>query len=55
LREPPGLCVGKIELDDGTEVLGVLAEPALVYGQPEITEYGGWRAFVGADQSGEPS
>ena len=41
LREPPGLSIGKIELEDRTEVLGVLAEPALVEGQPEITYLGG--------------
>jgi hypothetical protein len=52
LREPPGLSIGKIELDDGTETLGVLAEPALVEGHPEITHLGGWRAFTHADESG---
>jgi len=44
--EPPGLTIGKVELSDGGEVLGVLAESALVEGQREITEYGGWRAYV---------
>ena len=44
LQEPPGLSVGKIKLADGSEVLGVLAEPALCEGQKEITSYGGWRA-----------
>ena len=34
LSEPDGLCVGRVTLDDGSEVLGVLAEPALVEGQP---------------------
>jgi hypothetical protein len=52
LREPPGLSIGKIELDDGTEVLGVLAEPALVQGHPEITHLGGWRAFAATDTGG---
>ena len=28
--------------------LGVLGEPALCEGQREITEYGGWRAYVAA-------
>ena len=49
-KEPPGLCIGKVRLDDGSEVLGVLAEPALVEGRREITEHGGWRAYVAADQ-----
>ena len=37
LKEPPGLCIGKIRLEDGTETLGVLGEPALCEGQREIT------------------
>jgi hypothetical protein len=45
MREPPGLCIGKIGLANGETVLGVLAEPVLCQGQREITEYGGWRAY----------
>ena len=48
LSEPPGLCIGKVLLDDGTVVLGVLGEPFLCEGQREITEYGGWRAYIAA-------
>ena len=48
LGEPPGLCVGKVHLADGEETLGVLGEPALCEGQREITQYGGWRAYVAA-------
>ena len=51
-QEPPGLCIGKVQLIEGEEVLGVLGEPILCEGQKEITEYGGWRAYVQArDQS----
>ena len=46
LREPPGLCIGKVTLADGEEVLGVLGEPLLVEGQREISSYGGWRAYA---------
>ena len=46
LSEPPGLCVGKVRLEDGSVVLGVLGEPALVEGHREITAYGGWRAYL---------
>jgi gamma-glutamylcyclotransferase (GGCT)/AIG2-like uncharacterized protein YtfP len=49
LTEPDGLSVGRVVLDDGTAVLGVLAEPALVEGQREISEHGGWRAYVAAN------
>ena len=46
LREPPGLSIGKVRLEDGSETLGVLGEPALCEGQREITGYGGWRAYL---------
>ena len=41
LQEPPGLCIGKVRLADGEEVLGALGEPILCEGQREITSYGG--------------
>jgi hypothetical protein len=46
LQEPPGLCIGKVTLGDGEEILGVLGEPFLCEGQKEITSYGGWRAYI---------
>ena len=46
LGEPAGLCVGKLRLADGEETLGILGEPALCERQREITEYGGWRAYL---------
>jgi hypothetical protein len=45
-QEPAGLCIGKIKLADRTEVLGVLGEPFLCEGQPEITKFGGWRNYL---------
>lgn len=47
-QEPPGLCVGKVKLSSGEEILGVLGEPVLCEGKREITEYGGWRAYTAA-------
>ncbi len=47
-QEPPGLCIGKVELADGSTVLGVLGEPHLCENGTDITEYGGWRAYIGA-------
>jgi len=41
-QEPPGLCIGKVTLSDGEEVLGVLGEPLLCEGQREISQHGGW-------------
>ena len=50
-REPPGLCIGKIRLADGRDVLGVLGEPLLCEGQREITSFGGWRAYLAVRRS----
>lgn len=48
LNEPPGLSIGRVHLQDGRVVLGVLAEPYLCEGMREITQYGGWRAYMAA-------
>ena len=45
-EEPAGLTIGKVRLADGSEVLGVLGEPAICEGQKEITAFGGWRAYL---------
>jgi hypothetical protein len=44
--EPPGLSIGFVELEQGRSVFGVLAEPWLIEGQREITEFGGWREYM---------
>jgi hypothetical protein len=54
MQEPPGLCIGKVRLEDGSETLGVLGEPARCEGMPEITAYGGWRAYVAARERERP-
>jgi hypothetical protein len=51
LKEPPGLSIGKVKLADGTEVLGVLAEPVLCQGQREITQFGGWRPYISRSEN----
>lgn len=43
---PGPLGIGKVLLDDGTEVPGFIAEPRAMAGSEEITELGGWRAFL---------
>ena len=48
LKEPPGLCIGKVSLLSGDETLGVVAEPILCEGQRDISEFGGWRAYCAA-------
>ena len=45
LKEPAGLCIGKVSLISGEETLGVLAEPILCEGHRDISEFGGWREY----------
>jgi Allophanate hydrolase C-terminal domain len=46
-KEPPGLSIGKARLMDNSTVLGVIAEPALVVGMKDISNYdGNWREYI---------
>ena len=45
-KEPAGLCIGKVELNIGRLVLGVLGEEILCNGMKEITDFGGWREYI---------
>jgi hypothetical protein len=49
LTEPAGLTIGKVRLEDGSTVLGVVGEATFVKGQREITQYRGWRAYIAAE------
>ena len=51
LQEPPGLCIGKVRLDNGSEVLGVVGESICCENGKEITQYGGWRNYIKTFQS----
>jgi len=42
-RNRRAFTVGQVKLADGSEVLGVLGEPACGEGHREITRFGGWR------------
>lgn len=44
---PPPLSIGTIALNDGTAHKGFLCEPAGLVGATDITELGGWRAYLG--------
>jgi adenine/guanine/hypoxanthine permease len=46
--EPPGLYVGEVELEDGRVVPGVLYRADLTAAHPDITRFGGWRAYLAA-------
>jgi allophanate hydrolase len=43
---PPPLSIGTIRLKDGSGVQGFLVEAAAVGGARDISEFGGWRAFM---------
>ena len=43
--EPPGLCLGKVELADSQWSFGILGEKSICQGMEEITQWGGWRNF----------
>jgi allophanate hydrolase len=45
---PSPLGLGRVELADGRFGVGFLAEGAGVAGAEEITQLGGWRAFLAA-------
>jgi len=47
-RVPAPLCFGEVALQDGP-CLGFLAEAAGVMGAKDITNLGGWRAFIGEE------
>ncbi len=43
---PAPLSIGTIRLSDGRQVQGFLVEPEAVKGARDISDFGGWRAFV---------
>ncbi len=42
----PPLAIGNVELSDGRWVKGFVCEPAALAGSTEISEFGGWRAWL---------
>jgi allophanate hydrolase len=43
---PPPLSIGTLRLDDGRTVKGFLVEAAAVESAPDISSFGGWRAYL---------
>jgi len=43
---PPPLGLGTVTLEDGTNAMGFICEPAGLAGAVEITKYGGWRNYL---------
>jgi gamma-glutamylcyclotransferase (GGCT)/AIG2-like uncharacterized protein YtfP len=51
--EPPGLYRGPVKLDDGRVVDGILYPRTLAEGHhQDISSFGGWRAYVAAQEAG---
>ncbi|WP_419195641.1 allophanate hydrolase-related protein, partial [Bordetella petrii] len=38
--------IGTLELADGRQVKGFICEPCGITGARDITEFGGWRAYL---------
>lgn len=49
---PAPLGIGKVTLEDGSQVSGFLSEGYAVTHAEEITRFGGWRAFLAAANGG---
>jgi hypothetical protein len=46
-QEPPGLSIGKVRLIDNSTVPGVIAEPALLVGMKDISNFdGNWKEYI---------
>ncbi|MGV2064365.1 allophanate hydrolase [Agrobacterium sp. 22-226-1] len=43
---PAPLGIGKVTLDDGSQISGFLCEPYALKGAVEVTGLGGWRAYI---------
>ncbi len=50
---PPPLCIGSITLEDGSVVKGFLCEAHVLAGARDISEFGGWRAYLQSRQEPE--
>jgi allophanate hydrolase len=49
---PAPLGIGKVTLDDGSQVSGFLCEPYAIEGAQEVTDLGGWRAYIASRNKG---
>ncbi|MGK5683797.1 allophanate hydrolase [Actinoplanes sp. URMC 104] len=52
---PGPMALGRVSLEDGTTVTGFLCESVATEGAPDITAYGGWRAYLSSLSPAEPS
>lgn len=52
---PAPMTIGSVELDDGAALPGFLVEAWAVEGAPDISAFGGWRAYLAYREEGRPS
>jgi allophanate hydrolase len=43
---PAPMALGRVTLEDGSEVVGFLCEPAALSSAQDITAFGSWRAYL---------
>lgn len=48
---PPPLGLGTLTLADGRQVTGFICEPRALHDAQDVTEFGGWRAYIASRQS----
>jgi allophanate hydrolase len=48
---PPPLCIGTLELEDGSSVKGFLCEAHAINKARNISSFGGWRAYLKAESN----
>ncbi len=52
---PPPLTIGKVTLESGESVNGFLCEPVASEGAPDVSSFGGWRAYLRSQRGTAPS
>lgn len=45
---PPPLAIGTVSLESGEDVAGFVCEPGALDGASDISQHGGWRAYLAA-------
>jgi allophanate hydrolase len=50
---PAPMCIGSVVLEDGARVHGFLCEPIALEGATDITQFGGWRAYLASQRNAE--
>ena len=48
---PAPLGIGRTRLADGREVPGFICEPSALVGATDVTEWGGWRAWLNSGKT----